>query len=363
MFSSALLLTSILGGQPLVSQAGKDWGVEHTSYQDPVSGLRITEITGPRAKSTNLYYHFSNFTADDSSIIFASDRGQGQQIFRYEVATGRLVQLTADPRTLATTACPDPGDSNAVYYFRGPDLMKVSLTGVSQKIATIPAVQGSLQQPTMSGDRKYLTTAFQRDAQTWEIGLVTLDTGAYRTVIRQGFRIGHVQHSPTDPLIFYVWETGGYAPQRSWIVNTDGTGNRPFYYRTDPKTWFTPLKEWVTHEAWVPKSGEMTMIIDRVGVILVNKQGQARMLKEGHFWHAAASPDGRRVVLDDAQGRLWLLEVATGNLILLATGLRDGDRSVHPHPSFNRAGNRVFFNSGRSHSTVALISLEGTPTR
>ena len=50
-----------------------------------------------------------------------------------------------------------------------------------------------------------------------------VQTGEYRTVITQGFRIGHVQYSPTDDSIFYVWETGGYAPQRTWLVDADGT--------------------------------------------------------------------------------------------------------------------------------------------
>jgi hypothetical protein len=56
-----------------------------------------------------------------------------------------------------------------------------------------------------------------------------------------------------------VWETSGHAPQRSWLVNVDGSGNRPFYVRTDPETWFTPLKEWVTHEAWVKETGGMAL--------------------------------------------------------------------------------------------------------
>ena len=49
-------------------------------------------------------------------------------------------------------------------------------------------------------------------------------TGNYRTVITQGFHIVHVQHSPTDPIIFYVLETGGYAPHPTWPGHADGSG-------------------------------------------------------------------------------------------------------------------------------------------
>lgn len=67
--------------------------------------------------------------------------------------------------------------------------------------------------------------------------------------------------------------------------------NRPFYAHTAPKTWFTPLKEWVTHEAWVKDTGEMTMINHKQGVMLVRPDGVARMMSKGNYWHAAARPD------------------------------------------------------------------------
>src|SRR5205814_10106333 len=129
---------------------------------------------------------------------------------------------------------------------------------------------GGFGQPTLSHDGKKLTLSKQRDDSTWEIGLIDIQTGAYRTVLQQGFRIGHVQHSPREPMIFYAWETGGYAPQRSWLVNEDGSGNHPFYAPTDPKQWLTPQKEWLTHEAWVKDTGQMTMVNDKLGVMLVN---------------------------------------------------------------------------------------------
>lgn len=347
----------------LASDVGKDWGVERQTYRDPVTGVTIVELTrGPHA-ANNLYYHFSNFTADNRQVIFVSDRTGAWQIYRAEVATGRIVQLTDDPLVHAASACPDPANPRRLYFLRGPEVWALDVVDFRRrKVGEIPPPhQGGFQQPTLSGDGQWLTLTKQRDAATWEIGLMHTETGEYRTVITQGFRLGHVQHSPTDPLIFYVWETGGYAPQRTWVVHPDGTGNRPFYARTQPGEWFTPLKEWVTHEAWVKDTGEMTMINDKLGVMLVNKDGVARLVRAGHYWHAAARPDGRFLVLDDSPGRLWLMETATGNTRLLATGLRDTVRSAHPHPSFDREGRYVQFHSGRTHETVALIDLTELP--
>ena len=189
-----------------------------------------------------------------------------------------------------------------------------------------------------------------------------LCTGKYRTVIQQGFRIGHVQHSPTDPVIFYVWETGGYAPQRSWLVNPDGTGNRPFYAPVDPKHWLTPMKEWMTHEAWVAGTGAMTMVNDKIGIMVVEKDGTARVVRAGNYWHAAARPDGRYIAIDDSAGNVWIAETATGSIRLLATGIRN-TVPVHGHISFDGQGRYIQFHSGRAHETVAIIDLEDPSVR
>ena len=344
------------------AEAGKDWGVERESYLDPKTKVRIWEMTKGPAVSDNFYYHFSNFTADNRYLIFVSDRTGSRQLFRAEVETGRIVQLTDDYEINAHTACPDHLSPGRLYCLRGPEVVAVDIHDFAvRKVGEIPKPHvGGFLQPSLSGDGKWIALGKQRDEANWEIGRMNAETGEYRTVLTQGFRIGHVQHSPTDPVIFYVWETGGYAPQRSWLVNTDGSGNRPFYAKTSSKDWLTSQKEWVTHEAWVKDTGEMTMVNDKLGVMLVNKEGGARLILKGNYWHAAARPDGKFIVLDDQQGRLWIAETATGNTRLLATGLR-AKIPVHAHPSFDRQGHYVQFHTGRAHETVALIDLRELP--
>lgn len=334
--------------------------VGQQTYRDPVSGVEIRELTGESLTATNLYYHVPNFTADGKYVILAAGEKSASHIYKFEVASAKLTPLVTEPGTAAHSASPDPRDATRVFYIQDARVMAVNVeTGRSRIVGIIPEPhRGGFQQPTMSHDGRYLVVTKRRDNSNWEIGAMDIATGAYRTVITQGFQIGHVQHSPTDPLIFYVWETGGYAPQRSWVVNPDGTGNRPFYYRVDQKTWFTTLKEWVTHEAWVQKTGEMTMINDKVGVMMVSKDGSSRMLIEGKYWHGSASPDGKRLALDDFEGRVWLLDVATGDRKLLATGLRDKFRDVHAHVSFDWSGKYVLFNSGRTHRTVAIAAVK-----
>ena len=94
---------------------------------------------------------------------------------------------------------------------------------------------------------------------------------------------------------------------------------------------------------------------------MVAKDGAARSFSEGDYWHAAARPDGKFLVLDDNHGRLWLMETVTGNKRLLATGVRDAVHSIHAHACFGRLGRYVEFHTGHTHETVALIDLNELP--
>lgn len=325
----------------LSAQAAKSWGVEKTSQADPITGAAIVEIA-TAGISSNLYFHFSNFTADNRYVIFANDRSGSRQLYRASIPAGEIVQLTDEPGVDATSACPDPTDARRVYYVRQGTVYSIDVETFAQsKIADLPGRGAS--QPTLSKDGKTMAFGFQADEKTWEIGVVDIPTGKYRRVIQQGFRIGHVQHSPTDPVIFYSWETSGYAPQRTWLVNSDGSGNRPFYANIEPSKWLTPLKEWITHEAWVPATGQMTMIHDRFGILLVDRTGAWRVVTKGWYWHAASTVDGRRLIADDFDGKLWLIDVATGATKLLASGVRQ-PKAIHNHPSWDRAGRSVIFN-------------------
>jgi hypothetical protein len=275
--------------------AQRSWGVEKRAHADPVTGARIVELA-TAGVSTNLYIHFSNFTADNRYLILKAR------------SCNSPMNRASRPPPPARIP-PMPGAST--FCVRGAVYSIDVETFAQRKIAYLPG-RGALQ-PALSKDGKTMAFGFQAGENMWEIGVIDIATGKYRRVIQQGFRIGHVQHSPTEPVIFYAWETGGYAAQRTWLVNADGSGNRPFYANTEPPKWLTPLKEWITHEAWVPATGQMTMIQDRFGILLAKPSGEWRVVTKGWYWHTASTVDGKRLIADDFDGKLWLIDVATGS--------------------------------------------------
>jgi hypothetical protein len=99
------------------------------------------------------------------------------------------------------------------------------------------------------------------------------------------------------------------------------------------------------------------MILDKYGIIMVTPDGPARTIARGHYWHAQATAGGKQLIADDFEGRVWLIDAATGEAKLIATGLRKAGEP-HIHPSIDPAGKWVVVNVGRNgRPSVAVIRL------
>ena len=91
---------------------------------------------------------------------------------------------------------------------------------------------------------------------------MNLKTGEVKVVCDVPFQMGHVQTNPWMPgEIVFCMETGGKAPQRTWVVNADGSGLRPLY----PEAPF----EWITHEAVITK--------DEVAIAIIGHRNSLRL--------------------------------------------------------------------------------------
>jgi oligogalacturonide lyase len=204
---------------------------------------------------------------------------------------------------------------------------------------------------------------------------MNVNTGETKYVVSVPFRIGHIQNNPWMPgEIFFCWETGGKAPQRTWMVNSDGTGLSPVYPESD--------YEWITHEA-VISPDEMAFIISGhsraketngvystpesqwgpagarkkpTGLAVINLKTHEVTLEgqipEGNgFWHATGSADKRFVAGDHPTRNIYLINRKTHEMILLSGGHKK-TAIDHPHPTFSPDGTRIVIQS-------AMLSEDG----
>jgi hypothetical protein len=107
----------------------------------------------------------------------------------------------------------------------------------------------------------------------------------------------------------------------------------------------------------VSGTGAMTMIMSEQGILLVQPSGEWKMLFEGRYWHVHARADGKVIVADDQQGRIWLGNAETGDLRLLVSDYRRAVPSLHAHAAFSSSGRYIVFNDGSRHESVSYIDL------
>jgi oligogalacturonide lyase len=206
---------------------------------------------------------------------------------------------------------------------------------------------------------------------------MNLRTGEIKFIVAVPFQIGHVQTNPWVPgEIVFCWETGGKAPQRTWIVSADGSGLRPLY----PEAPY----EWITHEAVITKDEVAFAIMGHrrpndttgvgqepewgpagspdhpTGLGIVNLRtremrvvGQLPVGDPGRsIWHVHGSADGRWAAADDFQYRLWLIDRRSGEMVLLADNGHKRTAADHQHPTFNADGTKIQIQS-------AMLSADG----
>jgi oligogalacturonide lyase len=202
---------------------------------------------------------------------------------------------------------------------------------------------------------------------------MNVTTGEIKYVISVPFQVGHIQSNPWMPgEIIFCWETGGKSPQRTWIVNSDGSGLRPLYPESE--------YEWVTHEAVISRDEVAFAIMGHRPIPGVSKENDGTNMNENNpgqeaawgpsgtrekptglaivnirtremviagqiphgsgFWHVSGSSDGRFLVGDDFDRNLYLINRITHEMILLTAGHKRTARD-HVHPTFSPDGTKI----------------------
>jgi len=394
-------------------QMGRTWPSEKKLVPDPVTGLPLTFLTSSDTyRQSKIYQTHRQWTADGKWLIFRGQRETGSQAFAVNEETGLIVQVTetgfsgmlcASNRTMKLYVLAGGGRAAAAgpqqileidleKLFADVDAKTVKPAANYTRICgTIPAtlqVDGNMgldanddflyfrvqgpETAELSPGQTLLPGFGPRFKQsTSGLRSMNLKTGEIKFIVNVGFGIGHVQSNPWMPgEIVFCWETGGKAPQRTWIINADGSGLRPLY----PEAPY----EWITHEAVIGKDEAVIAILGHrpiasatpqsdwgisgtyehpTGVGIVNLRtremrivGQVPAWSKGRSdWHVAGSEDGRWAASDDFSYEVWLYDRHSGEVNLLAGPQKTG--ADHIHPTFNREGTKIEIQS-------ALISKD-----
>lgn len=419
---NTILFASIIGcicltvNLPVQAQIGRRFPSERKIVKDPVTGINLTFLTSTAAGDSKIYQTHNQWTSDGEWLIFRSDRVKGEAMAVNE-KSGEIVQVTEGGYTGMLNIA---RNSMKLYFMRKNlnDSLKTSFDIVEVDLEKLFAnnKSGSMQ-PSSSYQRICGTTPLEWEAggdmaldggEEWVwfrvgkkearkhllegtkieesfgprrmgagpagIAGMNIHTGETKYIVSVPFQVGHIQCNPWNPgQIVFCWETGGKAPQRTWIVNSDGTGLRPLYPESE--------YEWVTHEAVISPDEVAIAIMGHrkipntsgndvkgtdvkganpgqeaewgpsgtrekptgLGIVNINSREItiAGQIPTGSgFWHVCGSADKRFVAGDDFDRNIYLINRKTHEMILLSAGHKT-TAADHPHPTFSPDGTRI----------------------
>ena len=405
----ACIIISLMLALPVSAQIGRRFPSERKVINDPQTGVELIFLTSQSGMGdTKIYQTHNQWTSDGKWVVFRSNRVQGEAMAVNE-ETGDIVQVTEGGYSGMLCVA---RNSMYLYYMRPKqatkqkekqrerdmEVVEIDLerlfadseantlkkkTHYERICGTIPAEMGARGDMALDGSEtfayfrlgKQYTGQFpikeeisgtfgprNMGAGPSGIGKIDLITGKVEHVVSVHFQVGHIQGNPWHPgEVIFCWETGGKAPQRTWMVNADGSNLRPIYRETE--------YDWVTHEAVISEDELAFAVIGHrpisedeqptdftkdwgpagtkayaTGLAVVNMRTREFTLEgqvDGdNFWHVAGSHDGHWVAGDTFARELWLIDRHTKERILLTAGHKTTARD-HVHPTFKPDGTAI----------------------
>jgi len=309
---------------------------------DPHTGTPYRILTGGEHPCRKLYYTCESWLPDDRRILYRRagpdwtdlclvDEQSGEEERLFSSRDGWSVRSFGLDRHL-NKGCIQKEDR--LYLWMGEG-------GEAREWSRVPGRGAPLGHLTFS-QSGMIANVYQHWRKYYVLAITDLQ-GTTRIVYETDTRLGHCQFCPGDDrTVFFCHETGGDALQRMWIYDLEEERVKPFFVEKK--------EDWITHEVW-GADGETLSFVDiqqereRGGLWIGARDGQHfQKLASGYFHHVAPDRSGRFYAADRLrEGEIVLLDTEAGTERVLLTNQPTSNGPDHPHPSFNRAGDRICF--------------------
>lgn len=361
---------------------GKVYPDQRQKYRDTESGKVVWKMTNTPGRLTRGQYSTQNMATPDSEwLVYISDRGnvKGQlNMFKMNLRTGESIQLTDSRNDCKPRWAHISYDGKEVYYIEDTNHFKVvDMETLEER--SLGRVEGCTRphQLTVSPDNKYIADALFLEKKpegsflTEPFGflirsaIVVIDTrtGEQHRLLDGNTPRTHVQYSPTDSnLLCYCYGGPWWYVQRLWLINADGTNNRPIFLNTH--------FEGCGHEIW-SANGKRVYVVTNGGrqpqglwSVDVHTGEEKCVLAGPCNGHPTANPQEDRFVINemyqDRTKGLWMSKKGSPEPEFLCRAGRGGHKipSGHggsAHTRFLPDGKRVAFSSALTGSGELYI--------
>lgn len=376
---------------------------ERRTYRDSQTGRPVTQLTGSRAEDYHPYFYNPAVTQDGRFLIFFSERTGLSNLFRLQLESGEIVQLT-DARPVRaeywpfTAAVRGAGACLAtigsggreIFYFEGTGLWGVEIESLrARRLLTLPSDRRpSILHADSDGatlvfatwdetlfmersQRAYAGEQFPDDQffQETTSTIIRIDTATERAeeILRQErFWINHVLINPHDRDLILFCHEYSRLPDRMWLLNAAIGAFAPIPGQGED--------EWYQHEFW---SADGQRVCFHGGSSSDETNGfcgwcspeGAEYHKFHHltagraYAHYNLHPDGPTMVTDGEAhpGCISKVHLKDGRqefeVLCRHDSYRFGDdQRCHPHPSFTPDGSRVVFTSNHGGTSNVYMT-------
>lgn len=239
---------------------------EKRIFKDANSGAVVTQLTN---QGINYHFYFTenSFDKNENKIYFLSNRGNMNteicNLFRMDLETGEMIQLTDDPAGVEVGRITKTPDSEYIAYITGKQLR---LYNTKTDENTLLHEEESMLMHNLSFccDKKKI--GFTRDedvdalpdggpnyagfkekmfaTKDGRIASINLDGSDFHDVFRDTHWLSHFQFSPDEPNIAMFCHEGpwNYVQQRIWIINMENGQVYPCFRQQED--------DCVGHEFW-----------------------------------------------------------------------------------------------------------------
>ncbi|HEX2951152.1 MAG TPA: oligogalacturonate lyase family protein, partial [Armatimonadota bacterium] len=347
---------------------------EWKTFADPVTGVKVRQLTNYKGNSYHLYFTNPGWYDGGRKLLFGSDRENRTNLFSVDLASGEICQLTdldpvVEPYEIDfQVSCVNPVRDEA-YFFHGTKLMALDLTTLETNVLWELPTKFLHTMLNCTADGRYVCLSICQDlsdeihtdllrgyvgfAETWaahplsRIVRVAVDGSGAETLWEEKSWIGHVNTSPTQANLLTFCHEGPWekVDNRIWGFDTD-----------TQKAWMIRPREHegdaVGHEYWHADGvflGYHGGLVDGSRVFgRVRYDNTDRF--EVSFPHETGhihSNDWSMIVGDAHQVRLWQWngEGYDGPRMLCEHRSSCHTQYAHVHPRFSPDGSQVLFTS------------------
>ncbi len=380
---------------------GQEFASEKHYYRDEKTGQEVCQLT-TTANNYHFYFTDNSFSLNDKEIYFLSDRAAPQagifNVFKMDLETGRMVQITAEEGGVNHRATKTP-DSELIVYTAGKQIKKVNTRTGATEVLYEEKSNFNMRAPFISPDKKYFGVVRNEMRPDFERGpnykgfkstmfsvkkayitLVYLDGSKAIDLYEDTHYLGHFQFAPDDSTLAMFCHEGPWnlVQQRIWLFDLVARSAEPCFRQA--------ADDCVGHEFWTrdgliffdnrgaghdgtitsSKTQATVETADsdvRAYIGLADKNGALiRKIDMPYYCNHYHANNDNTLLVGDTADDVALIDISTDQptLKILCSHQTSWYTSTrHCHPTFGWNGRRILFESDRSgNQHIYLVDLK-----